>query len=424
MKRRKTFSLIAIVLFGLTGIETKITLAASVKSLSVEILEKQTEEVDSIQNDIVNLEEENQYLNHVISINEENKTELEKMIQEKEKQVDTIQNAINIKTQAYEDNMAVAKERMVALQVSNSSFGAQFIKSLLKAENFNDWIGRTYRVTVLLNSHTSFINQLVQEHNQIEVEKQLVRKEKKEIEQNQQEVENLLIQLEIDKESSQKKIEEFEVKKLQLIEKLETDKIAYQTLQEERNLVIEEPPLQKEITFHSTEEMLHKPTKSNISDVRDILETTLRVSRSDVIKQIVKDATSLIGVPYKWGGSTPSGFDCSGLIQYVYMKSGISLPRVTTAQEEVGTNISFEELEPGDLLFWGKRGETYHNAIYIGDEQFIHAPQPGKNVQIMTFSEYMPSFAKRIIQKELPTPPISPEKDKNELTPHDIDMLG
>lgn len=111
---------------------------------------------------------------------------------------------------------------------------------------------------------------------------------------------------------------------------------------------------------------------------------------------IIGSASKYLGVPYVWGGSTPAGFDCSGFTQYVFAENGISLPRVTTAQEYAGTMISLSELQPGDLVFFGARGATYHVGIYVGGGQYIHAPQPGDVVKYTSISDYTPSFGVRV----------------------------
>jgi len=100
-------------------------------------------------------------------------------------------------------------------------------------------------------------------------------------------------------------------------------------------------------------------------------------------------------IPYVWGGSSLSGMDCSGLVSYVYSHAaGISLPHSTIAQESYVTTHSVADAQPGDILFWGDRGSTYHDAIYIGNNQYVAAPTEGKNVQVETISSYfMPSFA-------------------------------
>ncbi len=92
-------------------------------------------------------------------------------------------------------------------------------------------------------------------------------------------------------------------------------------------------------------------------------------------EKIVSTAKQHLGVPYLWGGSTPKGFDCSGLVQYVFAQCGISMPRTTKQQWTVGKEISRSQLEIGDLVFFANTYTTgiSHIGIYVGDGQFIHA---------------------------------------------------
>jgi len=118
---------------------------------------------------------------------------------------------------------------------------------------------------------------------------------------------------------------------------------------------------------------------------------------------IVSAAVNFAGqdIPYVWGGKTPAGFDCSGLAAWVYQEAGVSLPSYTIAEEAyVGTTDVHTKAEamataqPGDLLFWGGHGSTWHVAIYIGGGQYVAAPEPGMNVHIETIDEtnFMPDF--------------------------------
>jgi len=107
---------------------------------------------------------------------------------------------------------------------------------------------------------------------------------------------------------------------------------------------------------------------------------------------IVAEAAKQIGVPYVWGGTSPTqGFDCSGLVQYTFSQLGISLPRTAAQQEQVGTPVaSLAEAQPGDLLFFepgengAPAGEAGHVAIYIGNNEMIAAPETGEDVQVQT----------------------------------------
>jgi peptidoglycan DL-endopeptidase CwlO len=96
--------------------------------------------------------------------------------------------------------------------------------------------------------------------------------------------------------------------------------------------------------------------------------------------QVVAIAMRYLGVPYKWGGASPStGFDCSGLTMYVYAQIGISLPHYAAAQYQMGVPVSRDQLQPGDLVFYRGLG---HMGMYIGGGNYIHAPQTGDVVKI------------------------------------------
>ncbi|KAF0341239.1 C40 family peptidase [Pediococcus acidilactici] len=111
-------------------------------------------------------------------------------------------------------------------------------------------------------------------------------------------------------------------------------------------------------------------------------------------------ATSLANntIPYVWGGKTPAGFDCSGFVSYIFQHAaGISLPSYTVAMESYVNKESASAAQPGDLLFWGTPGATYHVGIYLGNNQYASAPTFGQNVKVQTISSYFyPSFAGRV----------------------------
>ena len=99
---------------------------------------------------------------------------------------------------------------------------------------------------------------------------------------------------------------------------------------------------------------------------------------------VVGIAMQYLGVPYVWGGASPSGFDCSGFIMYVYGQMGVSLPHHAASQYGAGSPVSRDALEPGDLVFFNGLG---HAGIYIGGGQFIHSPHTGDVVKISSLSD-------------------------------------
>ncbi len=106
--------------------------------------------------------------------------------------------------------------------------------------------------------------------------------------------------------------------------------------------------------------------------------------------QVVGIALQYLGVPYVWGGSSPAtGFDCSGFVSYVFAQVGVYLPHHAASQYSYGTPVSYDQLAPGDLVFFDGLG---HVGIYIGGGQFVHAPHTGDVVRISSLAERMGSY--------------------------------
>jgi peptidoglycan DL-endopeptidase CwlO len=103
---------------------------------------------------------------------------------------------------------------------------------------------------------------------------------------------------------------------------------------------------------------------------------------------VVGIAMQFLGTPYVYGGSSPSGFDCSGFVMYVFSKIGVSLPHNAAAQYAYGTPVSRSQLQPGDLVFFNGLG---HNGIYVGGGSFIHSPHTGDVVKISSLSGWYSS---------------------------------
>ena len=128
------------------------------------------------------------------------------------------------------------------------------------------------------------------------------------------------------------------------------------------------------------------------------------IAQHPMAKNLLNEAAKYLGTPYVWGGSSPSGFDCSGFVQYVYNKMGISINRVADDQlHGKGKYISsVRDLEPGDLVFFGSGDYASHVGMYVGDGTMIHSPSTGKTIEytdIVNSSYYSSRFigGKRII---------------------------
>jgi cell wall-associated NlpC family hydrolase len=104
-------------------------------------------------------------------------------------------------------------------------------------------------------------------------------------------------------------------------------------------------------------------------------------------QEIVSYAEKFIGTPYVWGGESPSGFDCSGFVQYVFRHVGVSLPRTSAEQAQVGSVINKSDLQPGDLVYFNTEGSPFsHVGVYVGNGQFISATT-SRGVQVKSLSD-------------------------------------
>ena len=151
-----------------------------------------------------------------------------------------------------------------------------------------------------------------------------------------------------------------------------------------------------------TEEINNKieAAKNKVSQLQaaiDAANTASKPNRGDSTvsatgNAIVDYAYKFLGTPYLWGGTTPSGFDCSGFTQYVFKNAaGVSLPRTTYDQINVGVAVSYNDLQPGDLVF----PHTGHVGIYIGGGQMIHAPSTGDVVKVSSVYKFY--TARRVV---------------------------
>lgn len=117
----------------------------------------------------------------------------------------------------------------------------------------------------------------------------------------------------------------------------------------------------------------YKATESNKN-------TNTYVASNPKGQALIDEAAKYLGTPYVWGGTSPSGFDCSGFMQYVCSKNGIRINRVADDQMKNGTPVSKSQLEPGDLVFFGSGSYANHVGMYVGDGMMIHSPSTGKSI--------------------------------------------
>ena len=165
----------------------------------------------------------------------------------------------------------------------------------------------------------------------------------------------------------------------------------------------------------SSEQRASSPSASNSATNKNTAANVASDRHLSRGERLARTALAYRGVPYRWGGTSPRGFDCSGLVQTVCAKWGIYLPRVAHEQYKQGTWVKPDQLQPGDLVFFKdtyRRGLS-HVGIYVGEGYFIHAPGTGKHVCLArldgSYHKKHWAGAKRLDLTKLPP---APDEDK------------
>ncbi len=269
-----------------------------------------------------------------------------------------------------------------AAQVNNAGSMIEFVS---KSKNLSEAISRTFTVATLVRANNQAVAQQKADQEKVAADKAVIDKAAADQTQANKNFNNDLAQLAVQKtqlevkkanedEAAKKAAQEAEKKAREAAEKVanaKNERDAQNALNDANNAVA-------------------SVTKSNNNGAAQAgTQQTSNTSAAPAAKygSVVGYAMSFQGVPYVSGGASPSGFDCSGLVMYVYAAFGKTLPHYDMAQRAYCTSISKSQLQPGDLVFW-----PGHVAIYIGGNTVVHAPEPGKTVRTVSLS-YMPTPA-------------------------------
>lgn len=284
-------------------------------------------------------------------------TDNKKQIEIKEKDIKNSESELKTAENDIKKEKELFSSRMRALYINGST---GYLGMLLDSSGFEDFISKVDMISRII----SFDNKIISNYKI--KQKNIADKMDKLKEENSK-----LLALKSDNE-----------KKLSELNKNKDD---------QKKLIVQAKEQQKQ--YAAAEQASVSVAVNQVTNIRYAApKITLSRGGSPISNDnVVAYASNFLGTPYLWGGTTPSGFDCSGFTQYVYRHFGISVGRTTYDQINDGVGVSRDQLQPGDLIFFGKGGNPTHMGMYVGNGAMIHAPHTGDVIKISSIdrSDYI-----------------------------------
>lgn len=349
----------------------------------------------------------------------ESMTKLDKLTKDIEKSGEKVEKAQEdiAKTQeSFERTKGISKNRLSVIQEKNAP-KFSYINALVSSEGITDFISKVSAINTIVEADTDMMGSLKEKEIDLKEKKEVLDKETVKLKESKEQVETEKQKLEENKaqvvveiqklkaeeeerarqaEIERQKAEEVERNRQAQLEAQKPVESDAQNQSQEQNQfrITVQPPVIAGIQSNSTAQA----TTPNAGAVKTPVSVTVPTApvSTDKAQNVIAEAKKFLGLPYVWGGTTPSGFDCSGYMQYIFKNvAGVKLPRVAREQQNAGVQIPVSEVQPGDLIFWGK--PAHHVAMYIGNGQYIHAPQTGDVIKISKMNPSGVTSATRVL---------------------------
>ncbi|TCJ98219.1 UNVERIFIED_ORG: NlpC/P60 family protein [Anoxybacillus amylolyticus] len=294
-------------------------------------------------------------------------------IEKKKTEWEAMKTEAEAAEQAFLKWKAQAEQRLRLLQEHPLDWTLMDV--LFSSEGISDFVQKVASLSILMKADQQWMESLKEKSKELETKRNELEKQYNALRQMYEKMEKDKETIEREKREIESRLRSLEMERQALESRFASDEharpIEEEVLQEQADLIegVDETPL--------------------------LNEGMMNVASQHHIKKLFSTAYKQLGVPYRWGGTTPKGFDCSGFLQYVYRSIGIHLPRTAKQQQKVGISVPKAQAKPGDLVFWGK--PAYHVGLYLGNGKYIHAPRTGDVVKISKINWSSVSTVKRVI---------------------------
>lgn len=350
-----------------------------------------------------------QQLDNRIALSMEKSEKLNTQINTQQGKISETEAEIETAKDTLDTHKKVYTERLKSIQFEGKLSIATYAEVLLSSNNISELLTRFTAISQIMESNTDLLNGLnekeqaledaeVKLHNefdQLKKSQDELASEQKRIEEDKKQIETELANAKDSLQDQQAQLAQQEAEQQAQLAQQEVERqvqLAQQQAEKQVQLVQQQTVKQVQVVQQQAEQPSSANTVSKSTPSVDVVN----LPNSETANKVIAYAKQFLGIPYVYGGSTPSGFDCSGFTSYVYRSVGINLPRVSRDQQNIGTRIPLNQLQPGDLVFRGS--PAYHVGIYIGGGQYIHAPQTGDVVKIASFNPSQFTNAVRILR--------------------------
>ncbi|WP_462412947.1 C40 family peptidase [Neobacillus sp. Marseille-QA0830] len=364
-------------------------------------------QIDDAKGQVEDFETKVQQLDNQISTAIDKSEKLSSQIDTQQQKITETETQIDQAKKDLDAHKQVYAERLKSIQSEGKQSVATYAEILFTSENLSEFLTRFTAISKIIESDTDLLQGLKDKQQVLDDAEQKLHTELHNLEQSKTELAAQQQKIEADKQeiaqaltSAQSNLQTLESQKAAEEEAARQAQLAQQRAQEEaarQAQLAAQQQAQRQAA--SVQPAAATSAAKTASVAASSAPTVAPVSAAspEAASKLIAYAKQFLGVPYVWGGSTPSGFDCSGFTSYVFRNAvGISLPRVSSSQQNFGTKIPLSQVQPGDLVFRGS--PAYHVGIYIGGGQYIHAPQTGDVVKIASFDPSKFSSASRVLK--------------------------
>ncbi|WP_312471579.1 NlpC/P60 family protein [Neobacillus sp.] len=347
-------------------------------------------QIDATKGQINDFETKIQQLDNRISLAMEKSQTLNDQIKIQQGKIKESKVEIEKAQKDLDSHKKVYSERLKSIQLEGKPSIVTYAELLLSSNDISEFLNRFTAISQIMESDTDLLKGLNEKEQVLKDAEQKLHNEFDKLKKSQNELASEQKKIEEDKNEVEKELADAK-NKLQS----QQDQLAQQEAERQAQLARQQAQQQILLSQQRSQQQSQQQSSVNNDSKSTPSAEVPSITNADAVSTIIATAKQYLGVPYVWGGTTPSGFDCSGFTSYVYRSVGINLPRVSRDQQNLGTRISPSQVQPGDLVFRGS--PAYHVGIYIGGGQYIHAPQTGDVVKIAPYNPSAFTSAARVL---------------------------